>query len=299
MTKNLCIYHGNCADGFGAAWAVRKALSDDVEFHAGVYQQPPPDVTGKDVILVDFSYKRAVLLEMAKTAHSIIVLDHHKSAAEDLEGIPEIPNPVRADPKPYDPQVYHIYAGCWDIPPLFAEFDMDRSGATMAWDFFHPGEARPRLIAHIEDRDLWRFKMDGTREIQANLFSLPYDFDVWDTLMESPVDDLIKDGRAIERKHFKDIREFIEAAGHRMVIAGYDVPALNAPYFWSSDAGHIMSEGEPFAACYWNTAEGRVFSLRSANDGLDVSEIATLFGGGGHKNAAGFSVDIERDVSAA
>ena len=84
----LCIYHGNCADGFGSAWAVREALGDDVEFHPGVYQDDPPDVTDQDVILVDFSYKRDVLFEMEKTAYSILILDHHKSAAEELSNYP-------------------------------------------------------------------------------------------------------------------------------------------------------------------------------------------------------------------
>jgi len=80
VSNILCIYHGNCADGFASAWVVRKFykevyLPDDLEFHAGVYQNPPPDVTGKDVILVDFSYKRPILDEMKSKAASILILD--------------------------------------------------------------------------------------------------------------------------------------------------------------------------------------------------------------------------------
>ena len=111
--------------------------------------------------------------------------------------------------------------------------------------------------------------------------------------MAMDTNELINEGVAIERKHFKDIREFIEAAAYRMTIAGYSVPVLNAPYFWSSDAGYIMGEHERFAACYWDTPEGRVFSLRSADNGLDVSEIAKLFGGGGHPHAAGFRLGFD------
>ena len=88
MSKILCIYHGNCADGFGAAWVVRKALGDDVEFFPGVYQSEPPDVTGRDVVMVDFSYKRDVLLDMAAEADSIVIIDHHKTAQEDLVDLP-------------------------------------------------------------------------------------------------------------------------------------------------------------------------------------------------------------------
>lgn len=265
--KKLCIYHGNCADGFGAATVIRMALGrHDVEFHAGVYGDQPPDVTGRNVILVDFSYKRPVLLEMAGKAKSILILDHHKSAELDLVDLPS---------------------------NIEAHFDMERSGAMMAWDYYNQGEEPPALLRHIQDRDLWRFDLEGTREIQACLFSYPYDFELWEQLLCADLQELRKEGEAIERKHHKDIAELIEIAAYRMTIAGHDVPVLNAPYFFSSDAGHVMGEGEPFAACYWDTPDSRVFSLRSADDGLDVSEIAELFGGGGHAHAAGFRLGFK------
>ena len=270
--KTLCIYHNNCADGFGAATVIRLALGEaNVEFHPGVYGDSPPDVTDKDVILVDFSYKRDALLEMAAKARTIFILDHHKSAKEELVDLPS--NAV-------------------------AIFDMERSGAMLAWDYYNPGKEAPKLIQHIQDRDLWKFELEGTREIQAALFSFPYAFDTWEAMILTDVtEELYKDGIAIERKHLKDIKEFIAVAGYRDNIAGYNVPVLNAPYMWSSDAGNIMSEGEPFAACYWDTPEGRVYSLRSAKDGIDVSEVAAKFGGGGHKHAAGFRVANNQPVS--
>lgn len=266
--KKLCIYHGNCADGFGAALAVRSALGkENVDFYAGIHQNPPPDVKGRDVIIVDFSYKRNVLIEMAKDAESILIIDHHASAEKDLVDLPS---------------------------NIEAHFDMNRSGAMMAWNVFQPDIPVPKLIEHIEDRDLWRFRLNGTREIQAALFSYEYDFDLWESLMLEDPRKLRAEGRAIERKHFKDIHEFIKAAAYRARIGGFDVPILNAPYFWSSDAGHIMGEGEPFAACYWDTPEGRVYSLRSAEDAEDVSEIASAYGGGGHKHASGFRLAFDR-----
>ena len=258
----LCIYHGNCADGFGAAWAVRQAIPE-ADFFAATYQAPPPDVTGKRVVMVDFSYKRPVLLDMASKAESILILDHHKSAAEDLVDLPA---------------------------NVAAVFDMERSGAMMAWQHFFPEVPPPRLIEHIQDRDLWRFALPGTREIQANVFSYPYDFGVWDSLMASDVELLRGEGAAIERKHHKDIAELVKVTRRRMVIGGFDVPVANLPYTLSSDAGHLMAQGEPFAACYWDTPDGRVFSLRSSDAGQDVSAIAKTYGGGGHRNAAGFQV---------
>lgn len=284
----LCIYHGNCADGFGAAWAVRQALKnrpdiESLEFFPGVYQQNPPDVTGKVVVMVDFSYKLPVIGEMAYKAKSILILDHHKSAAEDLCGFPVPPRIVDhfGDGLPM--------VGWLPTEGVHARFDMEKSGAMLAWEHFHSGPP-PLLLRHIQDRDLWRFAIPGTREIQANVFSYPYDFKVWDELMEADTDRLVSDGQAIERKHFKDINELIASAKQRMRLAGHDIPVLNCPYFFSSDAGHIMAKGELFAACYWDVADGRIFSLRSTDDGLDVSEIAKQFGGGGHRNASGFKI---------
>ena len=101
------------------------------------------------------------------------------------------------------------------------------------------------------------------------------------------------EGDAIERKLQKDIKELIESGVRRMIIAGYDVPVLNAPSAYVSDAGHLMSIGEPFAACYWDHPDGRSFSLRSnKEEGVDVAQIAIMYGGGGHKNAAGFTVEL-------
>lgn len=255
-----CIYHGNCADGFGAAWVVRKALGD-VEFYPGRYQEAPPDVTGKDVVMVDFSYKRHVLLEMSKQAKSILIIDHHKTAAEDLIDLP-------------------VNVSC--------KFDMEHSGVVLAWNHFFPDHSPPQLLLHIEDRDLWRFALQNTREIQANVFSYPYDFQVWDALMDAELSSLVAEGKAIERKHFKDIHELLGVTTREAIIAGHRVPLANLPYTMSSDAGHELAKGKPFAACYWDTPQGRVFSLRSTDDGVDVSEVAKQYGGGGHRNVAGF-----------
>lgn len=274
--KTLCIYHANCADGFAAAWVVRSALGDDIEFHAAKYGDPAPDVSGKKVIIVDFSYPRAELLAMSEAATSVLVLDHHKTAQADLQDLPPAGFNCRAIHHPEE--------------RIHVLFDMNRSGAGMAWDYFFPKRQRPSLINHIEDRDLWLFKLEGTREILANLFSYPQDFEVWDELFSANTDSLRSDGTAIERKQRKDVIELVAATKRRMVIGGFDVPVANLPHTFASDAGALLSSGEPFAACYWDTPDGRSFSLRSTDSGQDVSTVALQYGGGGHRNAAGFRV---------
>lgn len=275
MAKSLCIYHANCVDGFAAAWVLKTYGSREFDFHPGVYQEEPPDVTGRDVYLVDFSYPRAVVEKMLVTASRIILIDHHKTAIEDLK-------PLIEDRK------------------ILALVDVNHSGAMLAWIWCNGKYMRgiPPLLKHIEDRDLWLFKLDGTREIQASLFSYPYDFDVWDRLMGMDPQVLRCDGIAIERKHHKDVSELVSVTKRRMIIGGYDVPVANLPYTLSSDAGNLMAQNEHFAACYYDTPNGRCFSLRSTDAGVDVSEVAACYGGGGHRNAAGFRVPFTHSLAA-
>lgn len=273
MNRPLVIYHSNCADGFSAAWCFWKKYGDGADYHPGVYQQSPPDCSGRDVFLVDFSYKRPIVAAMLEEANTVTLIDHHKTAIDDLRPLKE---------------------AVGDANSRFGWFcDLERSGAVLAWDYLFPDEPRPLLLGHIQDRDLWRFKLPGTREIQANVFSFEYTFENWDRLMGANQAELLQmtvAGAAIERKHHKDIAELVKVCQRAMLIGGYSVPVASLPYTLTSDAGHLMAQGQPFAACYWDTAETRVFSLRSTDDGMDVSEIAKAYGGGGHKHAAGFSV---------
>jgi len=274
IPKTLCIYHGNCPDGFAAAWAVRYALGDDVEFFAGIHQQVPPVVTDRHVLLVDFSYKREILLSMLDSAASITIIDHHVSAEKDLADL--------------------LSSG--QIQGLF---DMNKSGAMLTWEWFNPGLPAPVLIEHIQDRDLWQFKLADTRAITTGLSSYPYEFKLWDKLMaanRNELDELKRDGEAIERHIQQDIKQLIASGVRRMNIGGYEVPVLNASSAYISDAGNLLSIGEAFAACYWDHATGRSFSLRASDTQdaicVDVSEVAKQYGGGGHMKAAGFTVNI-------
>lgn len=288
----VCIYHGNCADGFSAAWAVWKRYGEAVRYVPGIYGEPSPDVAGEHVLMVDFSYKRLVLEAMSQDALTITILDHHKTAQADLETF-AILNPVDAD------SIEEVLAATQPgIGNVRAEFNMAKSGAVLAWEFCHPSQPVPDLLLHVQDRDLWQFKLPGTREIQACVFSHPYDFKTWNWLVNRceftmSKQEMISEGGAIERKHFKDIAELLKQTTRRMVIGGVEVPVANLPYTMSSDAAGSLAEGEPFAACYFDRPDARVFSLRSRGDGgADVSEIAKTYGGGGHKNAAGFQAPL-------
>ena len=271
--KPLCIYHGNCADGFAAAVIIRM-YNPDMEFYPGIHGEQPPDVTDREVIMLDFSYKKDLLEMLAWRAKSILILDHHKSAEENLKDLPE------------------------NVATIF---DMNRSGAMITWEHCFPNKEPPRLLKHIQDRDLWKFELEGTQKIQAALFSYPYDFDLWENFFrhDEVVDRLCLEGCSITRKHFKDIEELLSVTQRTMLIGDVEVPVANLPYTMSSDACHIMLKNAPFAACYYDTPKQRRFSLRSSEKGMDVSKIASLYGGGGHKHAAGFEVHRDHPLALA
>lgn len=266
MTKTLCIYHADCADGFAGAWAVRQRFGEtNVEFLPAHYGDTPPAVSGRTVILVDFSYPRDTLLQMADQAEQITVIDHHKTASAQLVDLPS---------------------------NVEAVFDLTHSGAMLAWLHYHPDKLPPVLLDHIEDRDLWRFNLIGTREITAALYSYPMNFDTWDELMHS-LRRLHDEGIVLLRKHQQDLGKLLELTTRLMVIGGYAVPVANVPYTMASDAAGQLAVDNPFAATYYDTEKARVFSLRSRSDGLDVSEIAKQYGGGGHQHAAGFRISLQ------
>lgn len=270
MDTPLVIFHGSCADGYTAAWACWLE-HPDWQYYPATHGNSPPDVIGRHVYMLDFSYRAPVLIDIAMKAKSVTIIDHHKTAEEEIA------------------KMFYDTAASANVRSIF---DLNKSGARLAWEYFHPDEEVPLFVKIVEDRDLWRFALPGTREISAVVFSHPYDFHAWSGLSEAcdnEFSQLVSEGRAIERKHHKDIAELVNATKRRMAIGGSEVWAANLPYTLASDAGHLMcSDDKTFAACYYDTPEGRTFSLRSKDDGLDVSEIAKLYGGGGHPHAAGF-----------
>lgn len=255
----LVIYHGGCTDGWYAALTAKKAYPD-AELFGAVHGYPPPDVTGKDVLLVDFSYKRAVLEEMARVAKSIRVLDHHKTAQEDLAGL------------------------------AFCTFDMNRSGAGMAWDELIK-TPRPWYIDYVEDRDLWRFDLDHSKEVNAYIMSLPQgDLSLFDTLSAVSRDNAVMFGEVALRVR-QDAVRYAANQAYVGAIDGQECLCVNANGWVSSELGNVLSErhANRWAFCWAYMADGTIsYSLRSAVDGPDVSELAKKYGGGGHPHAAGF-----------
>ena len=282
--KPLVIYHGNCADGFTSAWLANRAYAEAhpridgtmprdwvVDHHAGVYGDNPPDVTGRLVYILDFSYPPAVLGAMALAAEKIVVIDHHETAIRKF---------TETD---------------WRCPDnVELHLDTTRSGAYLTSLYFWPDREPDEMVKLVDDRDRWVFQYNSTRPFAAGLFSRPYKIGEWNYANRN-IHEIINDGAAIERKHHKDIEEMLAQTMFMgtTVMNGkvLKVACANLPYIYSSDAGHKMLEMWPhvdFAACWYQKTDGSLsFSLRSRKDGFNVAKLAEFYGGGGHPAAAG------------
>lgn len=263
--RPLVLYHGpGCTDGFASAWTARRHFGDRADYVPMQYGDEPPDVTGREVWILDFSFVRPVLLEMASKARRITVLDHHQSAQQELSGLA--------------------------TDNLKCVFDMERSGARLTWEHFFPDVQPHWLVLYAEDRDLWAWKLWESRAVNAALASYPHDFAVWDEMGKRhhlPSLGLVNEGRAILRYQQQLVDHLCQHA-REVVIDGQRVLAVNTPLLISEVAGKL-AENRPFGACWFETEDGlTVWSLRSTDQGVDVSEVARRQGGGGHKRAAGF-----------
>ncbi|MDD2661875.1 MAG: DHHA1 domain-containing protein [Methylococcales bacterium] len=269
-SETLVIYHGDCLDGLGAAWSAFCKLGHQVRYIPARYGDDMPDFEpGAVLYILDFSYSPQLLVDASAKAGRIILIDHHMTAMEQCNDF------FNAQPVPEN---------------LSVNFDLSRSGCILTWQYFFHDLKPPQILLHIEDRDLWRFKLDGTREITSALYErTPITFAEIGAL---DLPELLAVGR-IQVKQFANMVQRLAKSAHNVSVAGQVGLAVNAPSLFSSDLGHVLAEKSgTFGMTYqydgkkqqWN------FSLRSIGD-YDVGHLAQSFGGGGHRNAAGFALD--------
>jgi len=262
------IYHANCTDGFGAAFSAWKLLGNRAEYYPCTHGCKPPDVKGKNVVILDFSFDNKTTKKLIKDANNLLVIDHHKSAMVELH---DISNTI---------------------------FDMNKSGATMSWEFFHPGKEPPKFIQYITDRDLWKWELPYSKEFSAAFDMVPYQFEEFEKFEDDSVfDDAIKRGSYILAYSKTVIKKVCDKAVLKK-FKGKNVYVVNSSH-WMSEIGAKLSPDCDFALIWYydhDDQHTRV-SLRSFHDHIDVSEIAKEFKGGGHRKAAGFTLakDIHID----
>jgi len=256
------LYHGGCPDGFGGAYAAWKKFGDAADYIPSKYNLPVPEgLEGKELYFIDFCYSQEIMDGIAKTAKSVTVLDHHEGIRDVATKFPGI-------------------------------FDSSRSGATIAWSYFHPDIPVPVLFKYVEDGDRYVFKLPNSRAIIAYAYAQKFAFEDWDRLVQEFENDetraiLIEKGK-IYAEHFAILAEQIANKATLVSFEGYECYLASAANMFTSDVGNHLARLRPPLAIIANLY-GDVLhvSLRS-DPSLDVSAIARKYGGNGHPQASAF-----------
>ncbi len=259
------LYHSKCPDGFGGAYAAWKKFGDTAEYIPLRYGKPiPQHMEGREIYFIDFCYGKEHMDEFVKIASSVTVLDHH-------EGMEDV------------------------ATTLHGVFDPSRSGATIAWKYFHPNTPEPFLFKYLEDYDLFRFSFPDTKAINAYITLEPYTFERWDEIiaeLDNPKtrDNIINRGR-IYAQHTDALIEHISGSADLVEFEGYTC-YLSATVMqeFTNYLGHTLATKQPpFALMVRPTADGLHVSLRSV-DGFDTTILVRRYGGNGHPGASAFRI---------
>ncbi len=270
----LIFYHGesNCPDGFGGAYAAWKKFGDNATYIPLTRTEAPdPErARGKEVYFIDFCYNAQETMDaFASVARTLTVLDHHHGVQEVVESMP-----------------HHV-------------FDNNRSGAGIAWDYFHPNTKRPELLNYVEDDDIYRFALRDTRAVLCYLTMQPLTFESWDAIARD-FDDPIQSAKILEKantyaEYFELLAEHAVKKAKLVSFEGYECYFANCHPLkpLKSLVGHLLAKKKgPVALVVSAHPNGFGVSIRG-DESVDVSEIAKRFGGGGHKNSGGFMIHRE------
>ncbi len=271
LKKIVVIYHDQCRDGFGAAYAAWKKFGDDASYIPRKTQDPIPEgLENKELYIVDYSYKKPELDALVKNNDSVVVIDHHETSQEAVTSFKE------------------------------NVFDMTHSGAVLSWMYFHPNTEVPKLLLYVEDHDLWRFKMEFNREFGSALGEYNQDFETWNQLNlnlenRDHFSKFISIGSAIadfEDKHVQKLLAFKEKA----LFEEHEIYAVNCSRIYRSIVAHELStlngkEGGIEMAIVYYRYDGKVHCGLRSNGEVNVAKMAEKYGGGGHKNASSIRVN--------
>lgn len=301
--KRVLGYHGMCDDGFGAAFAAWKEFGDDARYLPLTYGQYDVetfgDVGNAIVYVADF----AIPLEMARElvrrgALGVTILDHHKSAMEDWAKAVGPDASVTPRQLVFAPQ----------DEPISAFFDMDRSGAQLAWEFF-TSNPQLELIRYIGDNDLWKHELPGSREFTRALRSYKMDFQAWEKIASEPVEQMLELGKGLARAHEVALSMVLSLSpAQPLMLADPRTKhtgallatglCVNSNKMYASDLGHMLALESGTFGAVWYAINAEVVEVSLRSDGeFDVSEIARFYDGGGHRNAAGFRMPLLRWVA--
>lgn len=268
MKPVVILYHADCPDGFGAAWAAWKKFGKRAEYRAISHGMPLlPGLRGKEIYLLDITYGARDLSRLRNVNRRVVVIDHHESVEDIVTSQPE-----------------HVY-------------DVAHSGAYLAWRYFHPRKPVPRLILHLQDVDLWRWKLPHTLEIFGTLGFEGFEFKKWERFandLNNPKKRkaIIETGKIIERNERHLIERIIRFNAEPVRFLGRKIYVVNSPIF-ESEIPHKLIEKYPPMAIVWRVKNGmKTFSVRT-DISVNAAKVAAKFGGGGHPRSAGFALPLD------
>lgn len=300
--KNIVIFfHENCQDGevarivvlqglrgLGCKTAVRsigrsyqKAYSIDTELGSFLETE-----SQSLIFYVDFAPTPEELQKLSMH-NLVVVLDHHETARKLLK-VDEVANL----------SIEH----CLENGPMVGSMivlDNSRSGAGVAWDFFHPNTPRPELVNLVEDRDLWNFKLEGSRELAFLLQNMPPEnwvdfFERFNQVVEYR-DRFIKESKIYYVETQEEIKRLSDKSNLFKTNHGVSYRIVESSAHHSDLANKILEDNPniDFAIVMVNKGDGNYkLSFRSEDRRMNVSLICERFGGGGHRNASGMTFKL-------
>ncbi|KAL6077149.1 DHHA1 domain-containing protein [Balamuthia mandrillaris] len=309
------LYHCPCPDGAFAALAAYLHFSKrDVDlkfvphftYNAIDVESHPALTTGNpDVYLLDYCGPADFIPRLsALPVNKVVLLDHHKTAIEMIEEYKQqnrMPSNVEVS------------------------LDYDRSGATIAWDYFEQQgkmveddaelKRLQEMFAYIEDNDLWRKALPNSKEFSVGLAELRLDYDftnnpeLFTQLLSLETNKLIESGKVLVKQQQELIDADISRASP-VALGGQDsgfgqcLGVVTANPNLRSELGNQLAKKSLQAGlrgiaalAYEEPAMKDAekmykVSLRSLSD--DTTAISSKYGGGGHAKASSFLLEKTR-----
>lgn len=294
----VVLYHSPCMDGMFSAVAAGRVFGVSAVYRGVNYNDKldPEEFIGDDIYMLDFSLKFDALMALAERANSVTIIDHHESALKELEAIPKFELHSGARRKALE-ESERLYG---EGIRIACHFDMTQSGAMLSWKYFCTGEV-PRLIKHVQDRDLWKFELPGTQPIHEFMMTKMGTWVVqrWSEFLdlfegdEDYRDRIVTQGHLLLEYQEARINELANKASEGTFM-GVPCQYVNAPGYMASDLGNELCSrnSDRIAVIFQVGPEITNISLRSHKTSkFNVSEIASALGGGGHRNAAGCTLE--------
>jgi len=262
------LYHKACPDGFASAYVAWTILGDNVRYIPVSYYDKVPNIKNGRILVCDFSFKEKETKKLIEDNEYFYNIDHHITAVDNLKNIDDS----------------HKY------------FDMEHSGAILTWKYFYPDTEPPEFLNYIEDYDLWKFKFDNTKSFNAVLRQVPFNFIKWSKFSNKKyLDKMLKKGKIIIEYQNSIISYQLKHVFIRKQKIGlneYNIAYLNTNHLINEIANKAVLDLDcDFCVIYSYDECNNLtrFSLRSCDNKVDVSNIAKLLKGGGHRNASGLT----------